>query len=588
MREADKVLDLAGRLGACFEDHRDPTRAEHSVEALVRQRVPGLTLAYEDLNDHDEIRRDSMLALACGRDDLTGEARARDRAYPLAGSSTLNRMEPGSPDTAKDHRYKKIVAFRVITGNRQPYFTTINEFRRVHREHFEGLFVEVVKLCREAELVRLRHVAVDGTKVKANASRHKAMSYRCLVAEEKRMLAEAEAADGAEDARHGEGVRGDELPEELRRRESRLKPLREAKARLGRRGRLGRCGKEATAAGDDDARVRKGLGTQAVKRRARADELDPPDESPAGAGTEGQPGALPRKETQATTVGQPADGAQANFTDPESNIMKGTDGFVQGYNAQLAVDEEAQVIVAQGVTDQPPDSGNLVPMIERVDGHLDEMPANATADAGYWNPEAEDRARALDTEARVSTRRQRHGAKEGSDSEAEPPDGETDPLKRMRSRLASEEGRALYARRKAVVEPINSQIRHARGFRRFSFRGLEAGGAEWALVCLCHNLLKIFRNRPEEAPFFAPPEREERDEASALRLGVLLFAFCDPPQPRPEPTGPEPEPKPAKIREPAPPMPVNPARRLQPPPRLRPGKRLRRTDSLPFLGHSPP
>ena len=362
------------------------------------------------------------------------------------------------------------MAFRVITGNRQPYFTTINEFRRVRREHFQGLFVEVVKLCREAELVKLRHVAVDGTKVKANASRHKAMSYRCLVAEEKRMLAEAEAADGAEDARHGEGVRGDELPEELRRRESRLKRLREAKARLE-----------------------------------------------AGAGTEGQPGALPRKETQATTVGQPADGAQANFTDPESSIMKGTDGFVQGYNAQLAVDEEAQVIVAQGVTDQPPDSGNLVPMIERVDGHLDETPANATADAGYWNPEAEDRARALDTEARVSTRRQRHGANEGSDSEAEPPDGETDPLKRMRSRLASEEGRALYARRKAVVEPINSQIRHARGFRQFSFRGLEAVGAEWALVCLCHNLHKIFRNRPEEAPFFAPPER--RGTPGARRTG---------------------------------------------------------------------
>ena len=131
------------------------------------------------------------------------------------------------------------VAFRVITGNRQPYFTTINEFRRVHRKHFEGLFVEVLKLCREAGLVKLRHVAVDGTKVKANASRHKAMSYKRLVAEEKRlrkevrrMLAEAEAADGAEDARHGEGVRGDELPEELKRRESRLKRLREAKARL--------------------------------------------------------------------------------------------------------------------------------------------------------------------------------------------------------------------------------------------------------------------------------------------------------------------------------------------------------------------
>ena len=291
---------------------------------------------------------------------------------------------------------------------------------------------------------------------------------------------------------------------------------------------------EATAAKHDDARVRKGLRTKAAKRRARAGELDPPEESPAGAVAAARPGALPCKETRATTAGLPADGAQANFTDPESSIMKGADGFVQGYDAQLAVDEEAQVIVAQGVTDQPPDNGNLAPMIERVEGHLDETPANATADAGYWNPEAEDRARALGTEAWVSTERQRHVGEERSDSEAEPADVETDPLKRMRSRLASEEGRALYARRKAVVEPVNGQIKHARGFRQFSFRGMEAVGAEWALVCLCHNLLKMFRNRPKEAPAApprsaaAPPAREERSEASALQLGVLLFCLSRP------------------------------------------------------------
>ena len=136
--------------------------------------------------------------------------------------------------------------------------------------------------------------------------------------------------------------------------------------------------------------------------------------------------------------------------------------FPQGYSAQLAVDEEAQVIVAQGVTDQPPNNGNLAPMIERVQGHLDETPANVTADAGYWYPEAEDRARALGTEAWVSTERRRHGGEERSDSEAEPPDGEADPLKRMRSRLASEKGRGLYARRKAVGELVNGQIKHAR------------------------------------------------------------------------------------------------------------------------------
>ena len=205
-------------------------------------------------------------------------------------------------------------------------------------------------------------------------------------------------------------------------------------------------------------------------------------------------------------------------------------------------------------------------------------------DAGYWNPEAEDRARALGTEAWVSTERQRDGGgEERSDSEAEPADAETDPLKRMRSRLASEEGRALYARRKAVVEPVNGQIKQARGFRQFSFRGLEAVGAEWALVCLCHNLLKMFRNRPEETPA-APPrsapgarKRGRSVRTTARRAAFLPFATH---------RYPHPELAHANIHRnrpgsanPGPPTPVNPARQLQPSPRLRPGKRLRRTDS---------
>ena len=203
---------------------------------------------------------------------------------------------------------------------------------------------------------------------------------------------------------------------------------------------------------------------------------------------------------------------------------------------------------------------------------------------------------ALGTEAWVSTERQRHGGEERSNSETsetDPPDGETepadvetDPLKRMRSRLASEEGRALYARRKAVVEPVNGQIKHARGFRQFSFRGLEAAGAEWALVCMCHNLLKMFRNRPKEAPAAparsaaAPLAREERSEASAVRLGVLLLCLS-----RPagilvsSPHTPNRYRNQPGSANPGPPAPVNPAQQLQPPSHLRPGKRLRRTDS---------
>lgn len=400
------------------------------------------------------------------------------------------------------------VAFRVITGNAQPFFTTINEFRRVHREHFETLFVEVLKLCRRAGLVKLRHVAIDGTKVKANASKHKAMSYKRMLAEERRLreeverlLGEAEAADAAEDTRYGEGVRGDELPAELRRRERRLERIREAKAQLEAEARQSRAqalleqaeGMERSAETHPDAVVRRRLRTHASKRRARAEEFDPPeDDPPAGGGGGG--GQLPRKRTPATPEGRPTDEAQRNFTDPESSIMMGADGFIQAYNAQLAVDEGYQVIVAYGVTNQPPDNANFEPMLERVARNTGAAPSHATGDAGYWEPELESRARALGTEAWVATGRVRHGDAGPATRTGEPPDG-LDARARMRFRLDTAEGRARYARRKAVVEPVNGQIKHARRFRQFSMRGLGAVDAEWALVSLCHNVLKLFGHR---------------------------------------------------------------------------------------------
>ena len=399
------------------------------------------------------------------------------------------------------------VAFRVLTGNAEPHFTTINEFRRVHRKRFERLFVEVLRLCGAAGLVKLRHVAVDGTKVEASASKHKAMSYKRLVAEEKRlgeevarMLAEAEAADLAESERT-EGGGADGLPEELSRREDRLARIREAKARLeeaarrtrARKLRTQAAGMERTAAGHDSPAVAKGLRTRAAGCRAQADALDPQG-AQEGEPPERAPGRLPRKETPATPEALPRDGAQRNFTDPESHVMMGTHGFVQAYNAQLAVDDAAQVVVAHGVTNQPADCRNLEPVIERAKENLGEAPANATADAGYWNPEVEAQARALGTEAWVATAR----APAQAPSDASAAQDEASPRERMRARVASENGRALYARRKAVVEPVNGQIKQARGFRRFSFRGLEAVEAEWALVCTCHNLLKLFANRPQQ------------------------------------------------------------------------------------------
>ncbi len=399
------------------------------------------------------------------------------------------------------------VAFRVITGNTQPHFTTINEFRRVHRERLAGLFVQVLKLCREAGLVKLRHVAIDGTKVKANASKHKAMSYqrmgeedRRLRAEVEELLAQADAADALEDSQHGADARGDELPAELRRRESRLERIREAKAALEAEALKARASRlreqaqrhERTAETHPDPKVRGRARTHAKKRRAQARELDPCGAGSTGAGS-GE-GELARKPTRATPKGRPVPKAQRNFTDPDSSIMKGGDGFIQAYNAQLAVDEDHQVIVACGVTDQPADAGHLVPMLERVKANLGVTPEHATGDAGYWNPQVETRARALGTEAWVATQRVRHGERQAA-TRSGPPPAALDPQERMRWRLDTPEGRKRYARRKAVVEPVNGQIKHARRFRQFSLRGIHAVDTEWTLVSLCHNLLKLFVQR---------------------------------------------------------------------------------------------
>ena len=399
------------------------------------------------------------------------------------------------------------VAFRVITGNTQPFFTTINEFRRVHREHFGALFVEVLKLCRRAGLVKLHHVAIDGTKVKANASKHKAMSYRRMVQEERRLraqverlLGEAEAVDASEDSRYGASTRADELPEELRRRESRLKRIREAKAALEAEARNTRArtlreqaeGHERTAHTHRDPVVRRRARTNATKRRAKAEEFGPGDDDPPGGGNGG--GELPRKPTLATPQGVPVDEAQRNFTDPESSIMMGADGFVQAYNAQLAVDDAHQVIVACGVTDQPSDAANFAPMLERVRANVGAAPEHATGDTGYWNPHVETRARALGTEAWVATARVRHGDAGPATRTGDPPD-DLDPRERMRWRLDTSQGRTRYARRKAVVEPVNGQIKHARRFRQFSLRGIGGVDAEWVMVSLCHNVLKLFGHR---------------------------------------------------------------------------------------------
>ncbi len=337
------------------------------------------------------------------------------------------------------------VAFRFLAAGNQPDFRTISEFRRRHGEALAALFTQGLRLCRQAGLVKLGRVAIDGTKIKANASKHKAMSYgrmrtqeAALEQEVRALLCQAEAADREDDQRFGPDRCGDELPAELARRESRLQKIREAKAAL-----------EAEA-----------------RARAQA-EGKPPDDA------------------------VPPDKTQRNFTDPEAKIQKTTDGFIQGYNAQIAVDGgPAQIIVAQHVTPAAPDVQQLGPVVTAITTGLRRNPGSVLADAGYWSEANVVALEARGIEAFIATGRRKHTEPAPVAPRGRPPAGL--PVKeRMVRKLATLRGHAIYARRKAIVEPVFGQIKHARGFRQFLRRGLVRVQQEWALVCLSHNLLKL-------------------------------------------------------------------------------------------------
>lgn len=340
------------------------------------------------------------------------------------------------------------VAVRFLAAGNAPDFRTLSEFRKRHGAALAGLFQQVLRLCRRAGLVKLGQVAVDGTKLKANASKHKAMSYRrmqetdaALTAEVAELLRRAEVADQDEDARYGAEQRGDELPAELARRASRLAKIREAKAAL-----------EAEARAQAQAKGK------------------PPDDA------------------------RPPDKAQRNFTDPESKIQKTSDGFIQGYNAQLAVDATAQVIVAQHVTAASPDAEQLQPVVTAVVRGLRQRPAAVLADAGYWSEANVVALQQRGIEPLIATGRCKHRDPMPAPPRGRPPAGLT-IKQRMARTLATARGRALYARRKAIVEPAFGQIKHARGFRQFLRRGLQAVSEEWALICTSHNLLKLYGAR---------------------------------------------------------------------------------------------
>jgi len=348
--------------------------------------------------------------------------------------------------------------FMMIVAGDPPDFRTISEFRKRHLAALAALFVQVLKLAEKAGLVKLGHVALDGSKIKANASKHKAMSYERmkkreaqLRAEVERWLKAAEAADAEEDKLYGD-KRGDEMPDWVADKQKRLAKIAQAKAELEA---------EAKAAAEEEER-----------RRAEAEEK----RLAQGRKKNGRTPAPPKRE--------PDGKAQRNFTDPESRILKTKDGYIQGYNAQAAVDAKAQIIVAHSLTHSMSDQDQLVPLLDAIEERLGRRPKEASADAGYCS---EANLAALAERAvsgYIATGRAKH-----------PGDAKrriTGPLTNaMRDKLKRAGWRSRYRLRKQVVEPVFGQIKQARGFRQFLLRGIEKVRAEWALICTAHNLAKL-------------------------------------------------------------------------------------------------
>ncbi len=385
------------------------------------------------------------------------------------------------------------VAFRVLSGNTQPDHSCIADFRRVHIAAFDALFVQVLQLCARAGLCKLGHVSLDGTKILASASKHKAMSYQRMHEEQARLRREvevltgkAEAADADEDRRIGKGVSEDDLPKELVRREKRLERIAQLQKSLEEEAAQARADElrdnaealEKKAQSHDDPTEVKRLYTRAGKSRAQADELAPERKDD----DEG----MPHHSVPTEPDGKPKPKAQRNFTDSDSRIMTSKGAFVQGYNAQVAVD--GQVIVAQGVSNQAPDSEHMVPMVTRIGQNLGRFPEAILADTGYFCGENVDGCIERGVTPYIATGRQRHA--DGEMSQAMPANAKL--RANMNERLSTPAGRALYRRRKTEVEPVFGQIKSARGFRTFSMRGKQKVRGEWALVCLIHNLLKLF------------------------------------------------------------------------------------------------
>jgi hypothetical protein len=339
----------------------------------------------------------------------------------------------------------------VLAAGNEPDFRTISDFRKIHIGTLQDLFEQVLAMALECGSIKLGRVSLDGTKVKANASKHKAMSYgrmnekqQQLREEVKQLLEQAAAADEQEDRQYG-NKRGDELPEELQRRETRLAKIKEAKKVVEQRAR--------------DKAVAEGKSAEEAKRA------------------------------------KPGDKDQYNFTDPESRIMKSADGFVQGYNAQAAVEPTLLLIVGQSVTEEVNDKKQLTPMVELIEQQSGQRPEAILADNGYCSEENLEQLESAGQPERriegfIATGKQKHGEHRKPAKRGRLPKGAT-RVDRMKQKLKTKIGKAVYAARKCVVEPVFGQIKQARGFRQFLLRGKEKVKGEWALLCLTHNVLRL-------------------------------------------------------------------------------------------------
>lgn len=411
------------------------------------------------------------------------------------------------------------LAFRVLTGNQQPDHSRISKFRRRNLDALSDLFVQILRLCQKVGMVSLGHVALDGTKVQAIASKHKAMSHERMLKAEKKLekeinalMRKAEILDAQEDRRYGKGKRGSDLPDELRRRQDCLARIRQARKEMEaetaaaaarqRQEEADEARAKATAARAADAppaeqaELNKKAEAATAKSKEARDKaieaaenagVEPPDLNPLAADE------MPRRGLARKADGTPTKKNQRNFTDPESHLMQSGGFYLQGYNCQLAVDSDHHVTVAVGVSNQPPDFEQLEPMLERIAASAGALPDVMTMDAGYWSEDNANACMDRSIDAYIATGRLPHG--QPLPPKRGPMPKDADARTRSARKIRSKKGSKIYAQRKAIVEPVNGQIKEVRGLRRFLLWGLEKVNGEWHLIAATHNLLKLFRYR---------------------------------------------------------------------------------------------